>query len=111
MWPQRPDEPILLQPEQCVLAFSGEKWEIIYMSFTDKCVFLSILTIKGKVLFLILLFICFYDPFFFAASLPLLNIPRAAEYVEIIFRQNSLNQANGIALIYQKLLEETKAGV
>ena len=56
------------------------------MSFTDKCVFLSILTIKGKVLFLILLFICFYDPFFFAASLPLLNIPRAAEYVEIIFR-------------------------
>ena len=94
MWPQRPDEPILLQPEQCALAFSGEKWEITYMSFMDKFVSLSSLTIKGKVLFLILLFICFYDtPFFFAASLPLLNIPRAAEHVEIVsfLWQNSLN--------------------
>lgn len=83
----------------------------------DECVFLSIPTIKGKVLFFVLLFICFYDTLFsFTLSLPLLNIPKSSgcstwEKLYISTDRVTLNWANTITLIYQGLLEETKAGI
>lgn len=83
----------------------------------DECVFLSIPIIKGKVLFFVLLFICFYDTLFsFTVSLPLLNITKASgcstwEKLYISTDRVTLNWANTITLIYQGLLEETKAGI
>ena len=94
----------------------------------DECVFLSIPTRRGKVLFFVLLSICFYDTFFsFTVSLPLLNMPKASghstcrnyiiqltelgQYHHSNLLTLTLNWANTITLIYQELLEETKVGI